>query len=87
MIIILIAGVVSAYGWWRALRRRDEPIPAWIRSAVLLGALAGFGSVAYTAFLGGKIIHEAPILTLPTAPAGLPAGIATPPKESGSRPE
>lgn len=87
MIIILIAGVVSAYGWWRTLRRRDEPIPAWIRSAVLLGALAGFGSVAYTAFLGGKIIHEAPILTLPTAPAGLPAGIATPPKGSGPEPE
>ncbi len=24
MIIILIAGVVSAYGWWRALKRRDS---------------------------------------------------------------
>jgi len=82
MVIILVAGVVSAYGWWRALQRRDEAIPAWIRAGVLIGALAGFGSVAWAAFLGGKIIHEAPVLGLPTAPAGLPPGIATPPRDS-----
>jgi len=83
MVIILIAGVVAAYGWWRALHRRDEIIPAWIRALVLVGALAGFGSVAYTSYLGGKIIHDAPVLTLPTAPASLPPGIATPPRGSG----
>jgi hypothetical protein len=82
MVIILVAGVVSAYGWWRALKRRDEVIPAWIRALVLIGALAGFGSVSWAAFLGGKIIHEAPVLDLPTAPAGLPPGIATPPRDS-----
>jgi uncharacterized membrane protein len=82
MVIILVAGVVSAYGWWRALQRRDEVIPAWIRACVLIGALAGFGSVAWAAFLGGKIIHEAPVLGLPAAPAGLPPGIATPPRDS-----
>jgi uncharacterized membrane protein len=84
MIIILITGVVSAYGWWRALRRRDESIPAWIRGAVLAGALAGFGAISYTSFLGGKIIHEAPVLGLPAAPAGLPPGIATPPRDSAA---
>jgi uncharacterized membrane protein len=83
--IILIAGVIAAYGWWRALKRRDEIIPGWIRAGVLVGALAGFGSVAYTAYLGGKIIHEAPVLGLPEAPPGLPAGIATPPR-AGERP-
>lgn len=82
MYIILIAGVFSAYGWWRALKRRDEVIPAWVRAAVLIGALAGFGSVAWAAFLGGKVIHEAPVLGLPTAPVGLPPGIATPPQDS-----
>jgi hypothetical protein len=82
MVIILIAGAVGAYGWWRALKRRDEIIPGWIRAGVLVGALAGFGSVAYAAYLGGKIIHDAPVLGLPTAPAGLPAGIATPPRNS-----
>lgn len=84
MIIILITGVVSAYGWWRALKRRDEIIPVWIRAAVLVGALAGFVSVAYTSFLGGKIVHDAPVLSLPTAPAGLPPGIASPPADSGA---
>lgn len=87
MVIILITGVVSAYGWWRALRRRDEAIPVWIRALVVVGAVAGFGSVAYTSFLGGKIIHEAPVLSLPAAPAGLPAGIATPPEAPGSEHE
>lgn len=82
MVIILVAGVFSAYGWWRALKRRDEEIPMWVRAAVLIGALAGFGSVAWTAYLGGKIIHEAPVLGLPTAPASLPPGIATPPRDS-----
>ena len=28
MTIVLIAGVVSAYGWWRALKQREEIIPA-----------------------------------------------------------
>lgn len=83
MAIVLIAGAVSAYGWWRALQRREQIIPGWIRAAVVVGAVAGFGSVAYTAFLGGKIIHDAPVLGLPEAPAGLPPGIATPPRAPG----
>ena len=65
MVIILIAGAIAAYGWWRALKRRDEIIPGWMRAAVLIGALGGFGSVAYAAYLGGKIIHDAPVLQLP----------------------
>jgi uncharacterized membrane protein len=82
MFIILAAGAIAAYGWWRALKRRDEIIPSWVRAAVLIGALAGFGSVAWAAYLGGKIIHDAPVLGLPTAPAELPPGIAAPPHSS-----
>jgi uncharacterized membrane protein len=82
MVIILLTGLISAYGWWRALKRRDESIPAWIRTLVVIGALAGFASISYTSFLGGKIIHDAPVLGLPTAPAGLPPGIATPPGDT-----
>jgi len=85
MTIVLIVGAIAAYGWWRALKRREEIIPGWIRAAVFIGALAGFGSVAYTAYLGGKIIHEAPILALREAPPGLPPGIVTPP-DSTERP-
>ena len=86
MVIILIAGAIAVYGWWRALKRRDEIIPVWMRAAVLVGALAGFGSVAYAAYLGGKIIHDAPVLQLQTAPAGLPPGVATPPRSEGEHP-
>lgn len=85
MIIILLTGVIAAYGWWRALQRRDEMIPAWLRGLVLAGALASFGSVAYAAFLGGKIIHDAPVFSLPTVPSGLPPEIAAPsPAPSGA---
>ena len=87
MTIILIVGAVSAYAWWRALKRRDENMPAWIRAAVAIGALAGFGAASYTSYLGGKIIHEAPVLGLPTAPAGLPPGIVAPPRDSTREPE
>lgn len=87
MVILLIAGAIAAYGWWRALKRRDEIIPVWMRAAVVVGALAGFGSVAYAAYLGGKIIHDAPVLGLPQAPAGLPPGIATPPHSGEHAPK
>lgn len=77
----LITGAICAYGWWRALRYRDEPIPRGIRLAVLLGALMSVSTVARTAYLGGQIVHEAPVLQMKTAPAGLPPGIATPPEK------
>jgi hypothetical protein len=52
-----------------------------MRAGIVVGALAAVGTVAYTAFLGGKIIHEAPVLELKQAPPGLPPGVAaeTPP--------
>lgn len=77
--LLLITGAICAYAWWRALRYRDEPIPGLIRALVLIGAVFSFAAVTRTAFLGGKIIHEAPVLSLPSAPAGLPPGVATPP--------
>jgi len=69
--IILITGAICAYSWWRALRYRDEPIPAFIRAAIVISTLLSFATVTRTAYLGGKIIHEAPVLSLPSAPAGL----------------
>jgi uncharacterized membrane protein len=79
LIFLLLAGAIAAYGLWRTLERPEEPIPGWLKAGVFIGALAGCGTVAYTAYLGGKIIHEAPILQLPTPPANLPPGIAAPP--------
>ena len=69
--VLLITGVICAYSWWRALRYRDEPIPGFIRSLVFVATLISFAAVSRTAYLGGKIIHEAPVLSLPSAPAGV----------------
>ena len=55
---IIIIGAFAAYAWWRSLRRAADPLPIWLRAGVLLGSLAATGSVTYTAYLGGKIIHE-----------------------------
>lgn len=77
--VILIAGAFAAYSWWRSLKRPADLIPGWMRAGVLVGALAAAGIVAYTSFLGGQIIHDAPILQLKQPPAGLPPGIAAEP--------
>jgi uncharacterized membrane protein len=68
--VLLLTGAICAYSWWRALRYRDEPIPRFIRTLVFLSTLLSFAVVSRTAYLGGKIIHEAPVLSLPAAPAG-----------------
>ena len=76
MWVILVVGAFAAYSWWRSLRRPAEVIPAWMRAGVLVGALAAVSIVARTAYLGGKIIHDAPVLQLKEPPPGLPPGIA-----------
>jgi heme A synthase len=78
MWVILAAGLFAAYCWWRSLKRPQEIIPGWVRAGVFVAALGAVGTVTYTAYLGGKIIHEAPILQMRDAPAGLPPGIAAP---------
>jgi len=50
-----------------------------MRAGVVVGALAAVGTATYTSYLGGKIVHEAPILQLKQPPAGLPPGIAAEP--------
>jgi uncharacterized membrane protein len=77
--VILIVGAFAAYSWWRSLKRPADLIPGWMRAGVVVGALAAVGTVTYTAYLGGKIVHEAPILQLKQPPAGLPPGIAAEP--------
>src|SRR6266550_6730714 len=74
--VILAVGVFAAYSWWRSLKRPTDLIPGWMRAGVTVGALAAVAIVAYTAYLGGEIIHDAPILQLKQAPPGLPPGVA-----------
>jgi uncharacterized membrane protein len=82
MIVILLVGAFAAYSWWRALKRPADRLPIWMKGGVLIGALAAVGTVTYTAYLGGKIIHESPVLELQQAPAGLPPGVAAESHES-----
>lgn len=74
--VILIVGAFAAYSWWRSLKRPAEVIPGWMRAGVVIGSLMAVSTVARTAFLGGKIIHESPVLQLKEAPAGLPPAVA-----------
>jgi uncharacterized membrane protein len=74
--VILIAAAFAAYCWWRSLKRPAEIIPAWMQWGVFVGALLAVATVARTAYLGGKIIHEAPVLQLKQAPPGVEADTA-----------
>lgn len=77
---ILLVGVFAAYCLWRSLKKPTEPLPGWMKAGVVVGGLLATSTVARTAYLGGKIIHEAPVLELKQAPPGLPPGIAAEPK-------
>ena len=83
--VILIVGAFAAYSWWRSTKRPTDLIPGWMRAGIVVGSLAAVAAVTYTAYLGGKIIHEAPILNLQQAPPGLPPGVAAPNTDSTQR--
>jgi uncharacterized membrane protein len=83
--LILIAGAFAAYSWWRSLKRPAEVIPGWMRAGVVVGALAAVSVVARTAYLGGKIIHDAPVLQLKQPPPGLPPGIVADTSETAGQ--
>jgi hypothetical protein len=78
--VILLVGLFAAYCLWRSLKKPAEPLPGWIKAGVVVGGLLATSTVARTAYLGGKIIHESPILELHQPPPGLPPGIAAEPK-------
>ena len=84
LICLLLVGALAVYGLWRALKRPQEEIPRWLRASLFIGAILGFATIARTAYLGGKIIHEAPVLSMPQPPANLPPGIATTPEPGES---
>jgi uncharacterized membrane protein len=77
MYIILLVGVFAAYSWWRSMKPEATLIPSWMRAGVIIGAFAAVITVTYTAYLGGKIIHESPVLEMKQAPANLPPSVTT----------
>lgn len=77
LVLIVVAALASAVAWRRLVRYpREVVMPGWLRTIVVVSALAGTASIGYTSLLGGAIIHDAPVLQGP-APAG--AATVTPP--------
>jgi hypothetical protein len=66
----LLVGAVSAYTWWRMLKREPTTLPpVWLRVVVAVLSFWGLSVVARTAYLGGQIVHDSP--KLQTAPPGV----------------
>jgi uncharacterized membrane protein len=64
--VVLVMGAVSAYGWWRMLKREVTGLPpTWLRVAVSLVTALALSVVVRTAYLGGKIVHGSPKLESP----------------------
>jgi uncharacterized membrane protein len=69
-ILVVVAGLVAVVAWRRLVRYpREVRMPGALRIALLVTALAASGSIGYASWLGGRIVHEAPVLLGPP-PAG-----------------
>ena len=78
--IMLVAGALAAYAWWRATRAatRDEVPPLWLRAAVVVGGITGAAAIGYTSYAGGFIVHKASgLMTAPPGAAAAPVPPAT----------
>ncbi len=76
--IVGVTGALALISLITLARTREALSPAkGFRVLVGLGALVSFCAVGYTAYLGGKIVIESPILTSPTPPV-IPAPIQAP---------
>ena len=66
--MLLITGAVSAFAWWHMLRRNvTELPPAWLRTTLVVLAALTLAVVTRTAYLGGKIVVDSPMLLHPPA--------------------
>lgn len=75
---LLATGVISIYTWaWQVRHDESREPPTWLRTLVIVAALASVGTITYTSLLGGRIVHESPKLLTP------PPGIAV--DTTGSR--
>ncbi|HEV2643004.1 MAG TPA: hypothetical protein VGT98_09865 [Candidatus Elarobacter sp.] len=59
MWVLLAAGAISAYTWWRMVRDpRYMVIPTWLSILVVIGGLAAAGAASWASYEGGMIIHK-----------------------------
>lgn len=67
--IVGVTGLLALIALITFARTREATSPAkGFRVLIGLGALVSIGAVAYTGYLGGKIVVESPILLSPTPP-------------------
>lgn len=72
--VVGITGLIALVSLITLLRIREAVSPARaLRVLVGLGALLSIASISYTAYLGGQIVVESPILASPTPPLIAPA--------------
>jgi hypothetical protein len=63
---LIAVGVVSAYAWWRMLRKETAGVPPkWLQWTVTVLAALSLAAVVRTAYLGGKILIENPNIVNP----------------------
>lgn len=73
-ILVLLAGAVALVAWRRLVRYpREVRMPGGLRAALVVTSLAAAGAIGYASLLGGRIVHDAPVLQGPA-----PAGYVTP---------
>ena len=75
---LVISSAVQNFDFWVMLAVAAACLPIFFTGSTIArweGAVFLLYYVAYTAYLGGKIIHEAPVLQLKEPPPGLPPGI------------
>ncbi len=69
-LLVLLAGLVAVFAWRRLVRYpREVRMPASLRTALVITSLAAAAAIGYAWWLGGAIVHDAPVLQGP-APAG-----------------
>ena len=101
-LLVVLAGLVALVAWRRLVRYpRELRMPGGLRAAVVATSLAAAAAIGYASLLGGRIVHDAPVLqgrapagyvspdaapaTLPAAPPPTPP-VATPATTAGTTP-
>jgi uncharacterized membrane protein len=83
-VLVVLAGLIAAYAWRRLVRyHREASLPGLLRGTIVLTSVAATASIFYTSLLGGKIIHDSPVLNGPR-PAGVAAPVAEPARDSSA---
>jgi hypothetical protein len=66
MWVLIAMGAVSAYAWWRLVRRdRSDLLPMWLGALVFVASLAGVWTTTIAAYRGGNIVYYSPKLASP----------------------